>query len=168
MEHREPEVERRRALAQLVGERVAGRNVACAESCTAGIISQSFAAAAGSGDWFRGGIVAYAAAVKTELLHVDARLPLVSASVAEQMARAVGLLLRAEVVVATTGAAGPEPLDGTPAGTVAFAWLIDGSTFSSVRRFDAAPDMVVEQAATAAMETLANTLEGVPVYLSRG
>ena len=48
------------------------RTVACAESCTAGRLSQAFAAVGGAEDWFRGGLVAYQVPVKRSLLGVTA------------------------------------------------------------------------------------------------
>ena len=72
----------------------------------------------------RGGVVAYATDLKAALLGVDpALLDAVGAihpDVAEQMAAGVRTRLGADIGVATTGAAGPEPQDGHAPGEV---WL---------------------------------------------
>lgn len=57
-------------LATAIVAWLGGRNLACAESCTAGRLSQAFAAVEGAQDWFRGGIVAYQVEVKRALLDV--------------------------------------------------------------------------------------------------
>jgi nicotinamide-nucleotide amidase len=70
----------------------------------------------------RGGVVAYATDLKASLLGVDRGLlddvgP-VSADVARHMACGVRERLHADVGVATTGVAGPEPQGVQPPGTV--------------------------------------------------
>ena len=95
-----------------------GRQLACAESCTAGLLMQRFASTDGASRWFRGGVVAYQPATKFGPLEVTPG-PVVSKRAAREMAAGVAKLLDAQVAVATTGAAGPEPLEGAPPGTVA-------------------------------------------------
>ncbi len=74
---------------------------------------------------FRGGVVAYATDVKRSVLGVDGELlasvGAVDPGVARQMAEGVRRLLGADVGIATTGVAGPDPQDGTPVGTVCIA-----------------------------------------------
>ncbi|MGC5616157.1 CinA family protein [Georgenia sp. Z1491] len=99
----------------------AGLSLAVAESLTAGALAARLAAVPGVSAVLRGGVVAYASDVKTSVLDVDAGLldhggP-VQAEVAVQMARGAGLLLGADVALATTGVAGPGPADGHAAGT---------------------------------------------------
>ncbi len=73
----------------------------------------------------RGGVVSYATDVKASVLGVDpvllAREGAVHADVARQMALGVRRVLAADIGVATTGVAGPEPADGRPVGTVHIA-----------------------------------------------
>ena len=102
----------------------AGLNVAVAESLTGGMVASALAEAPGSSNWFRGGVVAYASDVKHELLTVPPG-PVVNAQAAAAMADGVRRLLRADVAVALTGAAGPDGQDGQPPGTV-FLALSDG------------------------------------------
>ena len=136
-----------------------GRSFACAESCTAGLLAQAFAAVDGSGDWFRGGVVAYQRGVKVSLLDVDPDAPLVSRTVAEQMASGLARRMGADVTVATTGAAGPEPLDGAPPGTVVVALFANDSVTTVEFHYpDADPEEVVERAAIDAIVALAQRL----------
>ncbi len=65
----------------------------------------------------RGGLVAYDAELKRELLGVDDISTVVDSETAEQMARGGRDLLGADVMVAVTGSAGPDPLEQR-AGTV--------------------------------------------------
>jgi len=81
--------------------------VAVAESLTGGELSARFASASGAGDWFRGGIVAYASAVKYDLLDVPEG-PVVSGPAAAAMAAGACRLLKAQVAVAVTGVGGPD------------------------------------------------------------
>jgi nicotinamide-nucleotide amidase len=95
--------------------------VGVAESLTGGDVCVHLVAVPGSSAVLRGGVVAYALDVKLSLLGVDpgvldAHGP-VSAETAVAMARGVRAALHADVGVATTGAAGPEPHGGKPPGT---------------------------------------------------
>jgi nicotinamide-nucleotide amidase len=104
-----------------------GQTVAAAESLTGGLVAAALTSVPGSSAVFRGGIVAYATELKTELLGVPADLldrhgP-VHADVAAAMAAGVRRRLGAAYGLATTGVAGPGPADGQPAGTVFIAIL---------------------------------------------
>jgi nicotinamide-nucleotide amidase len=94
-----------------VAELLAGRTLALAESCTAGLLAARVTERAGSSAYFAGGVVAYADAAKTALLGVDAALiechGAVSAQVAEAMADGALARFRADVAVSVTGVAGP-------------------------------------------------------------
>jgi len=100
----------------------AGHTAATAESLTAGRLAAALADAPGAGGVFLGGVVAYAAELKTGLLRVDAALVAdqgtVHPEVAAQMAEGVRARTGATYGLATTGAAGPAPHDGRPVGTV--------------------------------------------------
>jgi nicotinamide-nucleotide amidase len=96
--------------------------VGTAESLTGGLLAAALTAIPGASAVFRGAIVAYAADVKEELLDVPAdliaRVGTVDAEVARAMAVGARRRLQAAVGVATTGVAGPEPVDDHPVGTV--------------------------------------------------
>jgi nicotinamide-nucleotide amidase len=120
----------------------AGRRVAVAESLTGGEISARLACVPGSGEWFRGGVVAYASEVKYTLLEVPEG-PVVSGEAAAQMAATSARLLGADLVVAVTGVAGPEEQEGKPPGTVWIALEDRGHTELRQEHFDGPPDEVV-------------------------
>ncbi|MBL5974284.1 MAG: CinA family protein [Candidatus Leucobacter sulfamidivorax] len=106
-----------------------GLRLAVAESLTGGLLASEFVAVPGSSRVFSGGVVAYDTALKRSVLGVDAELlrargP-VDAEVARQMARGVRRACavdgrEADIGIATTGVAGPEPdpQTGQPPGTV--------------------------------------------------
>jgi nicotinamide-nucleotide amidase len=95
--------------------------LAVAESLTGGLVVARVVDVPGASVVLRGGIIAYATELKQQLLGVDAGLlaerGAVDPDVALAMARGVRERLSADVGVATTGVAGPDPQDGRPAGT---------------------------------------------------
>jgi nicotinamide-nucleotide amidase len=152
--------ETRARLAERVGE-VARRQhltVAVAESLTGGMISTELAAAGGSSDWFLGGLVAYASAVKHAVLDVPEG-PVVNAPAAGAMARGVRRLLRADVGLAVTGAAGPDGQDGQEPGTV-FVAFTSGDQHRELRlQLDGEPPAVCRGTTAAALRMLVECLE---------
>jgi PncC family amidohydrolase len=96
--------------------------VGVAESCTGGLLGAALTSVPGSSDYVLGGVIAYANAVKGDLLGVDpdvlARHGAVSAEVAAAMAAGVRECVRAEVGLGITGVAGPGAEEGKPAGLV--------------------------------------------------
>ena len=102
--------------------RDAGLTLATAESLTGGLVAAGVVDVPGASAVLRGGVVAYATDLKHRLLGVDAGLlaerGAVDPDVAAAMARGVRERLSADVGVATTGVAGPDPQDGHAAGTV--------------------------------------------------
>ena len=115
-----------------------GRTVAVAESLTGGAVAAALVDVPGASRVLRGAVVAYATDLKAALLDVDPALldrsgP-VHPEVAAQMARGVRARLGADLGLATTGVAGPDPQDGHPPGEVyvAVAWA-DGVRVRSLR-----------------------------------
>lgn len=103
-----------------------GMTVACAESCTGGLIAKRITDIAGCSDVFLGGCVTYAVDAKVKLIGVSRetieKYGVVSAETACEMARGVRVALGADIGIATTGIAGPG--GGTadqPVGTVYIA-----------------------------------------------
>jgi len=98
-----------------------GLTLATMESCTGGLLATTITDVAGSSAYFKGGFVSYTAEMKIAL-GVDAELVarhgVVSAEVAQDMARACRQRLGADIGIGITGVAGPDPLEGKPAGTV--------------------------------------------------
>ncbi|MCC3283963.1 MULTISPECIES: CinA family protein [Arthrobacter] len=135
-----------------------GKRVACAESLTAGMVAAEIATVPGASAVLQGGVVAYQNEVKAGVLGVSEELLAtagsVDAHVAEQMASGVRRLLGTDVGVSTTGAAGPEPHDGQPVGTV-FIGIATASGVRSQRfRFAGERDSIRRQACTAALDLL--------------
>lgn len=102
--------------------RRAGRTLAVAESLTGGLLAARLVSVPGASSVLRGAVVAYATDLKATLLDVDPDLLAgrgpVDPEVAAQMAAGVRRRLAADVGVATTGVAGPDPQDGRRPGTV--------------------------------------------------
>jgi PncC family amidohydrolase len=144
-------------LASRVAELLDGRAVASAESCTAGRISEAFAAVEGASTWFAGALVAYQEHAKRSLLHVRAPSVL-STEAAAEMAEGIARLLEVPVAVATTGVAGDEPVDGVGPGVVFIATRVGDETTTSIHRFEGSPDEVCDGAAACALSQLVEHL----------
>jgi len=133
------------------------RTAAVAESLTGGNVSAGLSAIEGASNWFLGGVVAYAEAVKFDLLGVDPG-PVINAHTAEQMARGVSRLLQADFAVATTGVGGPGPEEGLPQGTVFIAVATPTATRVRKYAFDGDPSVIVKKTTQQALQDLADTI----------
>lgn len=114
-------------LEVLVGEKLRERNmtVGTAESCTGGAIASLLTSVPGSSDYFQGGIVSYANAVKQHVLGVSQsdleQYGAVSKQVVEQMAQGALHVLGCDYAIATSGIAGPG--GGTEEKPVGTIWI---------------------------------------------
>lgn len=121
-------------LIQLARSR--GRTLAVAESLTGGAVAAALVAQPGASAVLTAGIVAYTNEMKTALLGVDATLLAergsVDADVAVAMADGVRRATGADLGLATTGVAGPEPHDGKAVGTVYLAVCGPGDAVPTV------------------------------------
>ncbi|MCP9808950.1 nicotinamide-nucleotide amidohydrolase family protein, partial [Cyanobium sp. HWJ4-Hawea] len=129
-------------LAWVVLEQLRQRaeTLAVAESCTGGGLGAALAAVPGASDGFLGGVIAYANAIKQELLGVPAELlerhGAVSAPVAIAMAEGVRRATSATWGVAVTGIAGPGGGGpDKPVGTVYFGLAGPKGSSSELLRF---------------------------------
>lgn len=109
--------------------RAAGVTVAAAESLTGGLVAAAITDVPGASAVMRGGVVSYATDTKASVLGVDQQIldaggP-VQQAVAEQMADGVRRVLDADVGIATTGVAGPDPQGDAPVGRVFVAVATD-------------------------------------------
>ena len=96
-----------------------GETVAAAESLTGGLLAGRLSATPGASETFRGGVVAYSAELKDQLLGTQAVAHgAVTAETAEQMADGVRERLGSTWGLATTGVAGPTESEGQPVGTL--------------------------------------------------
>ena len=105
--------------------RRAGVRLACAESCTGGLLAAEITAVPGSSDAFDRGFVTYSNAAKREMLGVSQAALDAHGAVSEEVARemACGARERADgaLAVAITGVAGPGGSERKPEGRVCFA-----------------------------------------------
>ncbi|HVL81804.1 MAG TPA: CinA family nicotinamide mononucleotide deamidase-related protein [Actinomycetota bacterium] len=145
-------------LEEAVGRLLSGRGltVAVAESCTAGLVAGRIANVAGSSGWLRGGVVSYATEVKSSVLGVDEDLldEPVSDAVGEAMARGVRERLGADIGLAVTCSAGPDPQGGAPVGTVVLAVSDSQGDVSRVVRVPGDRTQVRDFAVTFALNML--------------
>jgi competence/damage-inducible protein CinA C-terminal domain len=95
--------------------------LSASESLTGGSFQAAVTAIPGASEIFPGGFVTYAAEQKEKLLGIPADLieknGVVSRKTAIAMAENTRDLLQTDFAVSFTGAAGPDPLEGKPAGT---------------------------------------------------
>jgi nicotinamide-nucleotide amidase len=115
------------AAAVLDALRDRGWSLAVAESLTGGALADAFVRVPGASAVLVGAVVAYATPLKATVLGVDPALleregpvhPDVAMQMADGVRRALAVGGRpADVGVATTGVAGPDPQGGRPPGTV--------------------------------------------------
>lgn len=111
--------------------RTQGQRLACAESCTGGLVAGAITEVAGASDVFDRGFVTYSNAAKREMLGVRAETLDAFGAVSEPVARqmAEGALARsgATLAVAVTGIAGPGGSEFKPEGRVCFALAATGA-----------------------------------------
>ncbi len=149
---------------------LAGRTIATAESCTAGMLAARLTDRAGSSDYVAGGVVSYSNAAKSELLGVEAGLIQTHGAVSEPVAEAMaaGALSRfgADTAVAITGIAGPGGgTDDKPVGTVCFCVRLgggvrlgDGATVTRTLLLPGNRSDIRERSTTVAMHLLRRAL----------
>ena len=108
-----------------------------AESCTGGKLASALCAAEDTPKFYGAGFVTFTDQAKMKILSVSQqsleRYSAVSEKVAAEMATGAIERADADVSIAITGYGGPEGgEDGTPAGTVWFAWPIKGQNYAEV------------------------------------
>jgi len=114
--------------------RARGLTLGLAESLTGGMIASRLAGVPGASAVLRGGVVSYANEVKFQLLGVPEG-PVVSEETAVAMSEGACSLLGSDVALATTGVAGPDPLEGVAPGTAFLATTVGGVTEVGMVRF---------------------------------
>jgi nicotinamide-nucleotide amidase len=154
------------SLARTVIEanRLIGRKIAVAESCTGGLVSAALTEIAGSSVVFEAGFITYSNTQKMSLLGVseDVLDTFGAVSIATAWAMAQGALNKsgADVAVSITGIAGPDGgSEMKPVGTVVFARAERGdeneNVVADLRRFpDHGRGGIRLQAALCALELL--------------
>lgn len=119
-----------------------GLTLAVAESLTGGLVMAALTEVPGASAVLRGGPIVYATDTKAAALDLDPRLLAargpVDPEVADAMAISVRRRWQADVGLATTGVAGPDPQAGHPVGEVYLA--VADSVGSAVHRLDLAAE----------------------------
>jgi len=139
--------------------------LATAESCTGGYVAQRITSVAGSSVYFNGATVAYANAIKMQVLNVQAKTleqhGAVSRETVIEMVKGALRALQADYAIATSGIAGPG--GGTPEKPVGTVWIAVGSEEKIVARqfrFPTGRLQNIRITATVAMEMLRRFLLG--------
>lgn len=114
----------------LAAARARGWRIACAESCTGGMVAVALTDIAGSSDVFERGYITYSNAAKIDMLGVQTATLQAFGAVSPQVAAemATGALDRsgANLVVSITGIAGPGGSEFKPEGRVCFGLAQSG------------------------------------------
>ncbi|NER12255.1 competence/damage-inducible protein A [Leptobacterium flavescens] len=136
-----------------------GMTLATAESCTGGKIAERITAQAGASAYFKGSVVSYATEVKTNILGVpEAAIKehsVVSARVAEEMAKNVRQLLKTDFAISTTGNAGPSKGESdAEVGTVFIGIASPEGIFSFEANMGNHREKVINKTANKAFELL--------------
>lgn len=154
------------ALEKLFGEILRKKKVtiSTAESCTGGYIAHLITSVAGSSDYFKGSVVAYANEVKINVLGVNAadieQEGAVSEIVVLQMAEGVKKLTGADYAVSTSGIAGPDGgTEDKPVGTVWIGVATPEKTFARKYNFSFTRERNIAKAATKALELVLNEVK---------
>ena len=123
-------------LAEAVKRRMEreGATLSTMESLTGGLLGAEITRAPGASRFYLGGVVSYSVGAKARFgVPQDLLSRTVSAETARAMAEAARSLFGSTYALATTGVAGPDPLEGEPPGTVYVA--LAGPTGAEVRRY---------------------------------
>jgi nicotinamide-nucleotide amidase len=119
------------AIEDAVARALNGLTMGLAESLTGGLVSSRLVNVVGASTWFRGAVVSYASEVKYDVLGVPEG-PVVSEDAARSMAEGARRVLGADVGLAITGVAGPDPQDGQAPGTVYVGLALPGRPTEAV------------------------------------
>jgi nicotinamide-nucleotide amidase len=136
-----------------------GKTLAIAESCTGGAVAERFTAHSGASAYFNGGVVTYSTQSKINVLQVPKSLidqySVVSAQVAEAMAKNALDLFQSDYAIATTGNAGPTKGDSdADVGTVFIAIATKTQVYSQEFNFGNLRLKVINKAVNKALEML--------------
>ena len=115
--------------------------IACAESCTGGLIAKSITDVGGCSSVFLGGVVAYANEIKENILGVSGetlkKYGAVSEFTAMEMANGVRRICGSDIGISTTGIAGPDGgTEEKPVGTVYVGFSFKDTTLAFNLKLD--------------------------------
>ncbi|MGY5354678.1 CinA family nicotinamide mononucleotide deamidase-related protein [Wenyingzhuangia sp. IMCC45467] len=134
-----------------------------AESCTGGRIASDLTEKSGASVFFLGGVVAYNALLKQNILGVSkntiAKFSVVSKEVAQEMALGIQKITGSKYAIATTGNAGPLTDDtNEEVGIVYIAIATQNQVFVEQFNFGQPREKVLEQAKNKAFEMLSKEI----------
>lgn len=143
----------------------AGATVATAESLTGGLVCAALTSVPGASAVVFGGVASYSTDLKTRVLGVPADVIAEHGTVAPDtallMADGVRRLTGADVGVATTGVAGPDPIEGHPVGTVFVAVTRESERQVRALTCHGSREQIRRQTVEAALELVLEALTGV-------
>lgn len=143
---------------------LAGKTLACAESCTGGLAAAALTQEPGASEFFLGGVVAYSNEAKTVLLGVPTDVIREQGAVSEKTALALAAgaarALGSDYAFAITGIAGPSGgSPDKPVGTVWFGFFTAGAVVAERRVFEGERSRVRNDAAAYALARMAELSE---------
>lgn len=141
-----------------------GMRLTTAESCTGGKLASALCAAKDTPEFYGVGFVTFTNEAKEKILGVQQstleKYTAVSEPVVCEMASGALNTAGVDIAIAVSGYGGPEGgEDGTPAGTVWFAWNIRGNVHTAMRHFDGDCDAVLSQAVRYSLAQLLTLLD---------
>uniref|UniRef100_UPI003016F1BD CinA family nicotinamide mononucleotide deamidase-related protein n=1 Tax=Oceanobacillus massiliensis TaxID=1465765 RepID=UPI003016F1BD len=114
------------------------KQLSAAESLTGGLFTEKIVSVSGASSVCPGGIVSYAAEIKHNILGVSERTIQTKGTVSEECAREMAekarMLFGTQIGISFTGVAGPDLLEGKPAGTV-FISISDEDGYTSTNEY---------------------------------
>ena len=150
-----------RIVLRLCRER--GWTLGTAESATGGMVAERLTSVPGASEVFVGAVIAYTRALKTALLAVPPDVMeeegVVSEVTALAMAEGGAGRLRADVVVAVTGSAGPDP-GGAPVGTMVVAVRTPEGSWARTLHMPADRERARTLTSTAALQAVRRAVAG--------
>ncbi len=154
-------IDNEESIETLIGKLLVAKNntIATAESCTGGSIAKMITSVPGASEYFIGSVVSYHKRIKTDILGVSERTiekhTVISAAVAEEMARGVKQLYKTDYAIAVTGNAGPTT-DNTDksVGVVYISLATPTGITTEEFNFGQPREKVIERASGKALELL--------------
>ena len=147
-----------------------GLRIGTAESLTGGLLCAALTAVPGASVAVMGAVVAYSTDRKSAVLGVPADLleerGAVDGDVVRAMAAGVQTVMAADVGLATTGVAGPEPQDGKPVGTVFIAVVGPGVERVEELRLDGGRSQIRADTVEAVLRLCRDELRQTPESVS--
>lgn len=140
-----------------------GWRLTTAESCTGGNLAAALCAQADTAAFYDTGVVTFSDEAKRNVLQVRAETlaehSADSEACVKEMSSGMLAIAGADIAIAISGYAGPEGgEDGTPAGTVWFAWNFRGQIETQRLRFTGDCETVVAKAVRFALAALGEKL----------